>query len=390
MTYPKKTKIAVLETHGWGGICHYAFNLCTALAKIGKDVTLLTSEKNELHAIKSEFTMALVFNRSQSFFKQWYVLLQYLIKTKTRILHMQNTISARRDIIFLALLKFLHIKIIYTAHDLMPHDREERDAKWMAFAFRCIYKLVDKIIVHSDNDILILRNEFNIEEKKIDKIEHGNYDFFPKESAKKMNTLRKNFGIDKHDKVMLCFGSIRRYKGIDKLIDSYKHFRMEGKRCKILVVGKNLDVQYTHEIKENIRRNKLEKDIIIHDKYVLFEDVRNYFMISDIVVLPYEHIYDSGVLRIAFSCEKPLLSTKIGVFDEYIVEGKNGFLIDGSRDSLVKAFHKIIDTKKTDLKIMGKYSKQRFKYLLDWNEIANKTINCYEQVLKSQHTDDKL
>ena len=380
MTYPKKIKIAVLETHGWGGICHYAFNLCTALVNLGKNVTLLTSEKNELQAIKSEFTMALIFNRSQSFFKQWYVLLQYLIKTKTFILHMQNTISARRDIIFLALLKFFHIKIIYTAHDLMPHDREERDAKWMAFAFRCIYKLVDKIIVHSDNDILILRNEFNIEEKKIDKIEHGNYDFFPKESAKKMNTLRKNFGIDKHDKVMLCFGSIRRYKGIDKLIDSYKHFRMKGKRFKILVVGKNLDVQYTHEIKENIRRNKLEEDIIIHDKYVLFEDVRNYFMIADIVVLPYEHIYDSGVLRIAFSCEKPLLSTKIGVFDEYIVEGKNGFLIDGSRDSLVRAFHKIIDTNKEDLKVMGKYSKQRFKYLLDWNEIANKTINCYEQV----------
>ena len=71
MTSAKEMKIAVLETHGWGGICHYAFNLCAALKSIGKDVTLLTSEKNELQAIKSEFTMALIFNRSQSFFKQW-------------------------------------------------------------------------------------------------------------------------------------------------------------------------------------------------------------------------------------------------------------------------------------------------------------------------------
>jgi glycosyltransferase involved in cell wall biosynthesis len=388
MTSAKEMKIAVLETHGWGGICHYAFNLCAALKSIGKDVTLLTSEKNELQAIKSEFTMALIFNRSQSFFKQWYVLLRYLMKTNTRILHMQNTISARRDIIFLTLLRFLHIKIIYTAHDLMPHDREERDAKWMGFAFRCIYKLADKIIVHSDTDILILRNEFHIEEKKIDKIEHGNYDFFPKESVQKMNNLRKNFGIGNHDKVMLCFGSIRRYKGIDKLIDSYKDFRMKGKRFKILVVGRSPDLQYTHKIKDNIRKSKLDEDIIIHDKYILFEDVRNYFMIADIVALPYEHIHDSGVLRIAFSCEKPLLSTKVGSFKEYIIEGKNGFFVDGSKNSFIHAFHKITNTNKTKLRDMGKYSKQRFKGLLDWNEVAKKTMNSYEEVLQSQHTDE--
>lgn len=375
-------KIVVLESHGWGGICHYAFNLCAALKSIGKNVTLLTSEKNELQEINREFSVALIFNRSQTFFKQWYVLLRYLTKNRIDILHMQNTISARRDIIFLILLKLMHVRVIYTAHDLMPHDREERDAKWMRFAFRCIYNLADRIIVHSDFDTLILKNEFKIEEQKIDKIEHGNYDFFPTENIQKMNNLRNNFGISEDDKVMLCFGSIRRYKGIDKLIDSYVDFRMKGKRLKILVVGRNLDVQYTDEIKEIISKNRLADDIIVNDKYVLFEDIRNYFMIADIVALPYEHIHDSGVLRIAFSCEKPLLSTKVGAFNEYIIEGKNGFLVDGSKNSFIDAFHKITDTNKTKLKIMGKYSKQRFKGLLDWNELAKKTMSSYEEVLK--------
>jgi len=373
--------VVMLEVSGWGGLCHYTFNFCQELSRAGANVVLLSNKDYELINQHRDFHLIRVLETSQYFLKKWQLILKYLLKNRTDIFHIQTLITARKDFAIFFLMKFFRFKIIYTAHNVLPHDENEKNATGMNFSFRCIYHLANFIITHSEKDKEEIITTFNVSPNKMKAIPHGDYDFLRTTGTGNKGCIREKYHIGKEEKVILFFGALRRYKGVYNLISAFASVKGNKKSMKLLIVGHKMGDNYFNELQDIISKHNLHDSVILDEIYVPFEEIGYYFEAADVVALPYEHIYDSGVLRLAFSFEKPVIATRVGIFNELVIDGKNGFLVNNDLDGLMKALKRFQSTKVEDLKAMGEYSKKSFGKGLKWENIAAETLKIYKSLL---------
>lgn len=381
MSKEQVINIAMLEVSGWGGLCHYTFNLCQELSRKGVKITQLSNKDNELAHQHREFQLIRMLEKQHSYLKKWWFILKYLIINKVDIFHIQSLITARKDFVIFIIMKILPFKVVYTAHNMFPHDEHERNAKGMKFAFRCIYRSADFLIVHSQRDKKNIMATFSLTDNKIKVIPHGDYDFFRASGGGNKVSIRDKYHIREEEKVILFFGALRRYKGIHTLISAFASIVGNKKGTKLLIVGHKMDDDYFSELEDLISKHNVYDSVILNGTYVPFEEVACYFETCDVVALPYEHIYDSGVLRLAFSFAKPVIATRVGIFSELVIDGENGFLVNNNLDGLTEAIMRFQITKVEDLRVMGEYSKRSFGDGLKWNNIAAETKMVYRSIL---------
>jgi glycosyltransferase involved in cell wall biosynthesis len=385
MIHKKKLNILIAEVSGWGGICHYTFNLCQELARTGLEVVQLSTKENELADHERDFKMIGVFDQQQKYFTKWFLILKYIIISKADVFHMQNLITARKDFLFFMLLKILPVKVVYTAHNVLPHDLHERDAFGMKFVFQCIYRCVDGIITHSERDKAEIASIFTIDPGKIRTIPHGDYNFFQSIPTIGTGDIRRLYSIGEEERVILSFGTIRKYKGLHNLISAFAAIdSKERKNTRLLLIGRMVDEDYFAELQELIRKHYLSDSVILLAEYVPFEEVPIYFEAADLIALPYEHIYDSGVLRLAFSFSKPVIATRVGIFNELLIDGENGFLVGEGIGELTNGLKRFQKMNVDGLRAMGQNSNKFFGEHLKWDKIAFKTLQFYQRVLGLQ------
>ena len=155
---------------------------------------------------------------------------------------------------------------------------------------------------------------------------------FKENDIKKLDA-RQKLQIDE-EKVILFFGFIRKYKGLDILIKSIKHLNANLKNYKILTCGE------CYENKEKyinlIRRYSTKDEIEWIDRYISDELAKLYFSASDVIVLPYKSASQSGVIQLSYSYNKPVIASNIPGIKEMIDHGKTGYLFNSKEYLKVK------------------------------------------------------
>ena len=207
-------------------------------------------------------------------------------------------------------------KTLAICHNIIPHERKPGDKILTKFFFNT----VDYFIVLSkkvQNDLLNLKpnakNKF---------LPHPIYSVFgesiDKESAK------KHLGLNE-EKVILFFGFIRDYKGLDILFEAIAYLR-DKINLKLIVAGEF----YSNEEKYK----KLIKELQIQERLLLFTDfiptheVKYYFSASDAVILPYRSATQSGIVQIAMNFKKPVIAANVGGLSEVVKDNKTGFIVE--------------------------------------------------------------
>lgn len=105
---------------------------------------------------------------------------------------------------------------------------------------------------------------------------------------------------------------------------------------KLLIVGEFWKDKFCYL--ERIKKLSIEDNVRIIDKYVPNEEVNLYFAACDIAVLPYTSATGSGVVQLAFGCERPVVTTRVGSLSEVVIHGKTGYLIDpGDTQSIAES-----------------------------------------------------
>ncbi len=199
-------------------------------------------------------------------------------------------------------------------HNLIPHEERFFDR----FLNRMFLKKFDAFVVLSEKvnqDLLSYRPD------AISKvIPHPTYAQFG--SKTDFQLAREYFGIDKDAKVLLFFGLIRDYKGLDILIEAMNFL---DERFVLLIAGEIYgDKKKYLKVIKAIKKSK----VILHDHFIEDEKVANYFSASDCCVLPYKSGTQSGIQAIASSFELPVLVSKNGGLHESVLDGENGFIIE--------------------------------------------------------------
>lgn len=206
------------------------------------------------------------------------------------------------------------IKVISIVHNAIPHERKIIDQPFTRYflnrstGFVTLSNAVKK-------DIQYLNKKANILEVK-----HPVYSQYINNNNEVFS--RKELNINIKDKVVLFFGLIRNYKGLDVLIESFSYL---DDSYKLLIAGEVYGdaTIYTSKIKAL----KLEDKVVFHNKFIPDDDVQTYFNASDVCVLPYKTATQSGITAIANHFNIPQIVTDVGGLKETIIEGKTGLVV---------------------------------------------------------------
>lgn len=154
------------------------------------------------------------------------------------------------------------------------------------------------------------------------------YDFhqYDKPSAREFLNIKES-------KVILFFGLIRQYKGLDKLIVAFKKVLQEVSDIRLMIVGEAYDKieKYTDLIKSE----DLDSQITLVNQYIPNEKIEPYYKAADFVCLPYNSATQSGIVMMAYGFRRPVIVTDVGGLPELVIENETGFVLENNEPALL-------------------------------------------------------
>ncbi len=181
----------------------------------------------------------------------------------------------------------------------------------------------DYFIVHSEEDeknLIKLKPKANIKRNI-----HPSYSVFGDFDTYTKHEARQKLGLEIGKKIVLFFGLIRRYKGLQYLIRAMPDV-LSAFDCTLLIAGEFYDAK--SDYLELIEACGIGEHTIVVDRYISNEDVSAYFCSADVVILPYVDATQSGIVQIAFGVHKPVITTRVGGLPEAVDDGYTGLLVE--------------------------------------------------------------
>lgn len=217
-------------------------------------------------------------------------------------------------------------KIVCIADNIFPHEKLPGEKLLTKY----FIKPVDAFITMSEKVLSDLK-QFTTNKPAIF-IPHPLYDNFGEKINKE--EARKNLGINKEDKVILFFGFIRKYKGLDILLNALKilYAQSKIKDLKLLIAGEFYEDEKNYE--KLLNDPEIKDHVILHSHFINNTDVKNYLCAADCVVQPYRSATQSGVTPLAYHFEIPMIVTNVGGLPSMVADKKVGLIAEPNSKSI--------------------------------------------------------
>jgi glycosyltransferase involved in cell wall biosynthesis len=224
-------------------------------------------------------------------------------------------------------------KIIAITDNVLPHEKRPGDISFTKY----FLKSCDAFVTMSDAVMGDLRR---FEKAKPAKIAiHPLYDNFgeiiSKESAREMLKDKLQLKIAPDDKIILFFGFIRKYKGLDILLRAMDEPGIREAGIRLLIAGEFYEDKNSYL--QLIEKLKLADRLILKTDFIPDGEVQYYLCAADAVIQPYRHATQSGVTPLAYHFEKPMIVSNAGSFAEQVLHEKTGLVTEAEPSALAGA-----------------------------------------------------
>ena len=241
--------------------------------------------------------------------------------------------------------------------NVIPHEKRPGDISLTKFFLNQNHKFIamsDTV----EKDLLSLKKNAVFE-----RYPHPLYDHFP-ESLDRKEACDK-LGLPKNKKLLLFFGFIRDYKGLDILIETLSHLDDEYH----LVIAGEIYGDFT-KYDEMIKLHKVEDRVSKFVRYIGDDEVPAFFSAADVCVLPYKSATQSGIVGISYNFNLPVIATDVGSLKEMIEPYQTGLMVNKAEVGLLK--NAIEDYFKKEKR--EEYSKNisRYREIASWKSLAKK------------------
>lgn len=257
-----------------------------------------------------------------------------------------------------------HSKVICIADNIIPHEKRPGDRQFTAY----FMKPVDAFVTMSRE---VLKDLNRMTSKPAVYHPHPLYDNYgpliPKQEARQQ--LRLSPG-----KYLLFFGFIRKYKGLDLLLEAMADERLKQADIRLIIAGEYYEGKETCET--IIAERKLSDRVFTFTDFIPNEEVRDYFSAADLVVQPYRSATQSGITQIAYHFEKPMVVTDVGGLPEVVPDGKTGFVTSPEPTAIADAILNFYEQGIPDLDIHLKEEKKKYS----WAAFTKSIFDLYAQV----------
>ena len=319
----------------------YAFGLATELISKGAALDLISGDELDCPEFHSKPRVNFFnlrggqqpdasFTAKVSRVSKYYArLIRYAATAKPRIFHIlwNNKLETFDRTLLTLYYRILGKTIVLTAHNVNASIRDSNDSLLNRLTLRIQYRLADHLFVHTTKMKFELLEQFGVQGDRVTVIPFGINNAVPN-TCVSPSEAKQRLGIQKGKKAILFFGRITPYKGLEYLINAFQELRARHDDYQLIVAGRpeNDCQNYWNTIQEMVRDDVRKGRVVIRGDYIPDEETELYFKAADVLVLPYRHIYQSGVLFLGYSFGLPVLAANVGPLKDEIVEGKTGFV----------------------------------------------------------------
>jgi glycosyltransferase involved in cell wall biosynthesis len=265
----------------------------------------------------------------------------------------------------LILARSMGCKIVWTMHNLYPHDSDTHDLDHLARL--AITSAASAVIVHCEHARALLHRVFHRQEG-VFTIPHGHF-MTPYPNAIGVAEARRRLGFEHRHFVYLFFGTVRANKGVERLLDSFR--AMAGEDLRLLFAARVCS-GYGAAVVEGCRQS--DPRIVLHESELYRNDeLQLFYNAANVAVFPFTDILTSGsaITALGFYC--PVIVPALGCLPE-LVDESVGLLYDPlAPDGLARALQKAAGMRREDLRpgIERKLAE------LNWRDVAVKTVEAY-------------
>lgn len=248
-----------------------------------------------------------------------------------------------------------HTRVVAITDNVIPHEKRPFDKQLTKYflkkadAFVTMSSSVEKDLLH-----------FGVHKNRVFRCPHPLYDHFGKIADRKQ--ARDFLKLDTDHKLVLFFGFIREYKGLDLLIKAFAEPAMRTLPVSLLVAGEF----YTRAkpYLEMVEEYKLQDRVIWRTNFIPNDAVRYYFSAADLVAQPYKHATQSGVTQVAYHFDKPMVVTNVGGLPEMVTHGKAGYVVEPEPPAIAAAMVEFFSNKPITEALSNslKQEKKRFSW----------------------------
>lgn len=217
-----------------------------------------------------------------------------------------------------------HTRIICIADNVIPHEKRFGDKPFT----RYFLKSCDAFIIMSEKVMQDLR-QFE-KTKPAQLVSHPLYDNFGDILSKK--EARDKLGLSEQDPIILFFGFIRKYKGLDLLLDAMADERIKQAGIKLLVAGEFYEDE--KPFREQIEKLGIKDQLILRTDFIPDSEVKYYLCAADAVIQPYRNATQSGVTPLAYHFEKPMVVTNVGGLPALVPDNKVGLVVEPNAEAI--------------------------------------------------------
>jgi len=411
-----KLRLVIVEPNGSGGLIHYTYQLCTALADEGVDVTLITGKEYELAHLPHNFQVnnlldlwslfdpQVIQNIDASLWQRrwhkvrwtarrgqravrlilaWIRLTRYLSELKPDIVQFSK-INFPFEAIFLAQMRRRGLILTQICHEFELRENHGGPLSSLILrAYSDIYKNFSAMFFHANENCGKFLSLFPfVQKEKTYVIPHGNSSwllkYFPQTDDK--GVTRRRYGLKPGQPVILFFGLLAPSKGIDDLIEAFALVR-ESCDAKLLIAGYPTKHINMDKLKERIEELHLTDHVILDPRYIPLEEVGVIMRLATVAVYPYRSSTQSGALQVAYTFGRPVVATDVGGLPEAVEHGRSGFLVSAySPPKLADGILKLV-TNPELTKIMGEYARHLSETRFSWRSVAKLVTQVYSHLL---------
>lgn len=320
---------------------HYSQGLAAALANEGIAVDFIGSDELDCEDVRNLPALTFFNLRGDQrqgagpFRKVWRImayysrLVGYAARCEPTVLHIlwNNKFVIFDRTLLMFYYRALGKRIVLTAHNVNAGKRDALDSWINRTSLRVQYRLCHHVFVHTEQMKRELVEEFGVSTNRVTVIPYGINNAVPMSDVTK-RTARIRLGLASDQRVLLFFGQIAPYKGLEHLVSALASMGAPRERLSVLIAGRvdPASTQYWQQIEEAIAQSGVSNSVKLQLGFIPDEDIELYFKAADAVVLPYNHVYQSGVAFLAYSFGLPLIAADVGSLREDVIEGVTGFI----------------------------------------------------------------
>ena len=222
--------------------------------------------------------------------------------------------------------KYSDATIMAICDNIIPHEERLLDTR----ITKRFFGFIDSFIVLSkkvENELLSF-----VPEAKYKYSPHPIYSIFNNTLSKEQAKAELKLATKK---VLLFFGLIREYKGLDILINAMEKIKTELEDYTLLIVGECYENE--NKYTELIKKAGITDNVKCHYSFIPDNEVGKYFSATDVVVLPYKTASQSGIVQIAYHFDTPVIVSNVGGLPEIVDEGKTGYCVEPNSNAFAKA-----------------------------------------------------